>query len=180
MNWAIEKCAKLLAEKLIKQKFCDFFCSPFKTLKIEYVKIYLYYFPSGKYHYFVTPSLLCRVVQLYKTLLTISCHQIISLCKSRLARGNYAPYQYYLISLARNATLGDKSWARPTTQQRRCLSNARWKKGRWHRIHWSMLDNNGTLWLHLERWILPKSHLSWESKMEPSVAYERNISELIS
>ena len=31
-------------------------------------------------------------------------------------------------------------------------------------------DNNATSWLHLASWNLPDSQLSWESKMEPSVA----------
>ena len=31
-------------------------------------------------------------------------------------------------------------------------------------------DNNATPWLHLASWNLPDSQLSWESKMEPSVA----------
>ena len=31
-------------------------------------------------------------------------------------------------------------------------------------------ENNATLWLHLASWNLPDSQISWESKMEPSVA----------
>ena len=31
-------------------------------------------------------------------------------------------------------------------------------------------ENQATLWLHLASWNLPDSQLSWESKMEPSVA----------
>ena len=34
----------------------------------------------------------------------------------------------------------------------------------------SISGNNTTSWLHLARWNLPDSQLSWESKMEPSVA----------
>ena len=35
-------------------------------------------------------------------------------------------------------------------------------------------DNNiTTLWLHLASWNLPESQLSWESKMEPSVAIRK-------
>ena len=33
-----------------------------------------------------------------------------------------------------------------------------------------LTKNNATSWLHLARWNLPDSQLSWESKMEPSVA----------
>ena len=36
---------------------------------------------------------------------------------------------------------------------------------------WMVLcDYNATSWLHLASWNLPDSQLSWESKMEPSVA----------
>ena len=36
---------------------------------------------------------------------------------------------------------------------------------------WTVLSgNNTTSWLHLAGWNLPDSQLSWESKMEPSVA----------
>ena len=34
----------------------------------------------------------------------------------------------------------------------------------------SKLENNATLWLDIVSWNLPDSQLSWESKMEPSVA----------
>ena len=42
--------------------------------------------------------------------------------------------------------------------------------GGWVGGGWSKPENNATLWLHLASWNLPDSQLSWESKMEPSVA----------
>ena len=41
------------------------------------------------------------------------------------------------------------------------------------------LENNTTSWLHLASWNFPDSELSWETKMEPSVAIiEPNITKL--
>ena len=50
--------------------------------------------------------------------------------------------------------------------------------GGWVGAGWSKLENNATLWLHLASWNLPDSQLSWESKMEPSVAMFQDVQEI--
>ena len=43
--------------------------------------------------------------------------------------------------------------------------------GGWWWVGWVVLSGNiTTSWLHLSSWKLPDSQLSWESRMEPSVA----------
>ena len=44
----------------------------------------------------------------------------------------------------------------------------KWAPGGW--LGGWFPENNGTLWLNIVNWNLPDSQLSWESKMEPSVA----------
>ena len=46
-----------------------------------------------------------------------------------------------------------------------------WRVGGWCQ------ENNATLWLHLASWNLPDSQLSWESKMEPSLAKKEKTDE---
>ena len=50
------------------------------------------------------------------------------------------------------------------------VAQAMWWVGRLRRLCGNYSDNNATSWLHLASWNLPDSQLSWESKMEPSVA----------
>ena len=57
-------------------------------------------------------------------------------------------------------------WGGETAQHLQKKLSSGWVGG-WG---WSKPENNATLWLHLASWNLPDSQLSWESKMEPSVA----------